>query len=237
MQQSRSATFAALAVIAVLAITARGDGAAHRAEWPTHGIDAHELVWDAMNEHGLIVANGGVPTQPETGRVKRHLERMDSSLVRLDARDGTLSGQWRLEDPRLSLRHMAWNAEARALGIALQAEHDDEQAKARAPVLARFDGHSLGPVSAPVPLAGYGGDIAALGNTFAVSCPRAQGVALYGAGGAWDRFLPLAEACALASASAVLWAGGHPAALTWAHDTWATRSAPDVRLDNHWIAL
>jgi hypothetical protein len=209
-----------------------------RAEWPTHGIDAHELVWDAMNDRCLIIANGGVPTQPETGRVKRNLERMDSSLVRLDVRDGKLLGQWRLDDPRLSLRHMAWYRDARVLGIALQAEHDDAAAKTRSPVLARFDGHSLRTVSAPVPLAGYGGDIAALEHTFAVSCPRAQGIALYGTDGAWHGFLPLAEACALAAASAAaLWAGGHPAALTWSHDKWATRPAPDVRLDNHWIAI
>ena len=64
------------------------------AEWPTHGIDAHELVWDGAG--ALIVANGGVPTAPETGRVKRDLDRMDSSLVRLDAHTGRLLGQWRV---------------------------------------------------------------------------------------------------------------------------------------------
>ena len=80
------------------------------AEWPTHGIDAHELIWDLHSPGGptLLVANGGVPTAPETGRSKRDLHRMDSSLVRLDATTGRLMGQWRLQDPRLSLRHLAW---------------------------------------------------------------------------------------------------------------------------------
>ncbi|WP_036236917.1 DUF1513 domain-containing protein, partial [Methylibium sp. T29-B] len=106
-------------------------------EWPTHGIDAHELLLDDDDTGGhdapsLWVANGGVPTRPETGRQKLNLDRMDSSLVRLDARSGALRGQWRLDDRRLSLRHMAWRdtpaagaRTQRVLGIALQAEHDD----------------------------------------------------------------------------------------------------------------
>ena len=38
------------------------------AEWPTHGIDAHELIWDLHSPGGptLLVANGGVPTAPES---------------------------------------------------------------------------------------------------------------------------------------------------------------------------
>lgn len=210
-----------------------------RDEWPTHGIDAHELIWDVAGENHLIVANGGVPTRPETGRVKRDLERMDSSLVRLDARDGALAGQWRLADPRLSLRHLAWDRDAAALGIALQAEHDDPDAKACAPVLAMFDGESLRAAApAPVPLAGYGGDIAALASMFAVSCPRAQGVAVHAADGAWRGLIPLAEACALACTSAEMWAGGRNAARSWsAERVPSMRPVPDIRLDNHWIVI
>jgi hypothetical protein len=51
-------------------------------------------------------------------------------------------------------------------------------------------------------LAGYGGDIAPAGGGFAVSCPRANGVALWRADGQWMGFLPLQEACALAAALA-----------------------------------
>jgi hypothetical protein len=217
------------------------------AEWPTHGIDAHELIWDIIGKNRLIVANGGVPTRPETGRVKRDLARMDSSLVRLDTGTGELLGQWRLDDRRLSLRHMAWNCEAveSVLGIALQAEHDDPAAKASAPVLALFDGHSLRTAPAPIPLAGYGGDIASLGRSFAVSCPRAQGVALHSVDGAWRRLIPLEEACALVATPAEIWAGGCHAALTLSGEEApgsaigrsAAHPVPDIRLDNHWIAI
>jgi len=113
-------------------------------------------------------------------------------------------------DRRLSLRHLAWNG-AR-LGIALQAEHDAAEAKAAAPVLAVFDGEHLKPVAAPQALAGYGGDIVATrapaGDGFAVSCPRAQGIAIFTADGTWQGLIPFAEACALAAAADQVWVGG-----------------------------
>jgi hypothetical protein len=142
------------------------------AEWPTSGIDPHQLLAEA--DGTLLLANGGIPTRPETGRMKLDLDRMDPSLVRLDPRDGRLLGQWRLDDARLSIRHLARHSNG-TVGIALQAEHDDAAARTRAPVLALFDGQALHPIAAPLPLAGYGGDIAATADGFAVSVPRASG--------------------------------------------------------------
>ena len=206
-----------------------------RAEWPSGGLDPHMLVLDATRPGALIVANGGVPTRPETGRRKVDLHRMDSSLVRLDARTGALLGQWRLADPRLSLRHLAWNGHR--LGIALQAEHDDPATKAAAPVLAVFDGASLRAVPAAAPLAGYGGSIATLGDGFAISCPRSQGVAVYGADG-FREWVALAEACPLAASGDRLWAGGRDTALEQAVTAGRAgrhRIPAELRLDNHWI--
>jgi uncharacterized protein len=211
------------------------------AEWPTRGIDPHQLVWDAGGN--ILVANGGVSTRPKSGRVKVELATMDSSLVRLDAVTGERLGQWRLDDPRLSLRHLAWDACGDLLGIALQAEHDDPEARADAPVLALFDGDMLRPVAAPRSLAGYGGDVASVGNVLAVSCPRAEGIALYGIDGPWQGFIPFPEACALVSAGGELWVGGRHGAL--ACDVMQAaldvvpeaRFLPDIRLDNHWIEL
>ncbi|MFT3721495.1 DUF1513 domain-containing protein [Pseudorhodoferax sp.] len=201
-----------------------------QAEWPTHGMDPHELLLAA--DGSLVVANGGIPTLPETGRLKIGLERMDASLVRLDTRDGTLQGQWRLADQRLSLRHIAWGPRG-LLGIALQAEHADAAARQAAPLLALFDGRTLRTADAPRPLAGYGGDIAWTGAGFAVSCPRVDGFARYGADGRWQGFTPLAEACALAGGDGGLWAGGQGGALHGA-DSLAVRG---LRLDNHWLRL
>ena len=237
-------------------------------EWPTHGIDAHELLWDDSDDDGttagagpsLWVANGGVPTRPETGRQKRDLDRMDSSLVRLDARSGELRGQWRLDDRRLSLRHMAWRdapvagAHARrVLGIAMQAEHDDPAAKQAAPVLALFDGERLrtfdgapagasdtAGLASPSSLAGYGGDIAATADGWAVSCPRVNGVALYAPDGRARGVVPLPNACALAVVDGVCWAAGQTEAMALHSAAGRDRRRLErtaLRLDNHWVGL
>ncbi|MEW5787173.1 MAG: DUF1513 domain-containing protein [Pseudomonadota bacterium] len=200
-----------------------------QAEWPTHGIDPHQLLTDAQGR--LWVANGGVPTRPETGRAKVDLPAMDASLACLAGRDGSLLGQWRLADRRLSLRHLAWNGGR--LGIALQSEHDDPARRAAAPVLAVFDGRDLLTAGGP-PLAGYGGDVARLGDGFAVSCPRAQGVACFGPAGEWRGLWPLPEACALSQEGPEPWAGGRDAVLAGAT---ALALPPGLRLDNHWLRL
>ena len=221
------------------------------AAWPTHGIDAHELVWDMHHMSSgvptLVVANGGVPTAPETGRTKRALHTMDSSLVRLDARTGRLLGQWRLQaDPRLSLRHLAWSPDGRTLGIALQAEHDDATHKNNAPVLALFDGTTLRTVPTPEAMAphlqGYGGSMAATPAGWAVSCPRAQGIALFSLQGTWQGLVPLPEACPLTELGGALWAGGLDGSLQnaqaptpLAHPHGA--GLQGARLDNHWVAM
>jgi uncharacterized protein len=210
------------------------------AEWPTHGIDPHQLVWDTHHAGKLIIANGGVTTRLETGRTKVDLNRMDSSLVCIDVKTGEMLGQWRLDDRRLSLRHLAWNGGL--LGVALQAEHDSVEAKSAAPLLALFDGERLRTGAMPTPFAagnGYGGDVAALGEGFAVSCPRAHGIALFNASGDWQGLLPLVDACALVSSPGQFWAGGRVQALDLSINvTVATkRPLPDIRLDNHWITL
>jgi hypothetical protein len=216
-------------------------------EWPTHGMDPHALVWDAHAAQGerLVVANGGLETRPETGRLKINRDRMDSSLVRLDARTGALAGQWRVDDRRLSLRHLAWHGHGpkAMLGIAMQAEHEDAERRAAAPVLALFDGEHLAVAGMARPLAGYGGDIAATPQGFAVSCPRVHGVARWNARGQALSFVALAEACALSAGERgladELWVGGHPAAVHLQGDSTIVPCPlhADLRLDNHWVRL
>ena len=205
------------------------------AEWPTHGIDPHQFILDA--DGSLLVANGGVPSRPETGRAKVDLGRMDPSLVRLSTDNGALLGQWRLPDPRLSIRHLVRDGTGR-VGIALQAEHADAQAKAAAPVLALFDGTALRTADTPQALAGYGGDIAAGATGFMVSVPRAGGVARWTRDGQWIGYTPLAEACSLATVGGEVWAGGRSQVAECGEGAEPQRrSIASMRLDNHWVAL
>ncbi len=163
-------------------------------EWPTGGTDPHQLL--AVGET-LYVANGGVPTRPETGRARQSLAGMDSSLVALDGRSGRRLGVWRLEDPRLSLRHLAWHGPSGLLGIALQAEHDDPAERAAAPVLACFDGRQLRVPAAPPGAGGYAGDIAATPEGFCLGATRAGALLGWSVQRGWSAPVPLAEACAV----------------------------------------
>jgi uncharacterized protein len=203
-------------------------------DWPSHGIDAHQLMIDA--DGSLLVANGGVPTAAETGRVKLRRDSMDPSLARLSMQSGHLLGQWRLDDRRLSIRHLARHAGG-TIGIALQAEHDDAADRDAAPLLALFDGRTLRCVPQPQALAGYAGDIAATAGGFALAATRAGGIARWAADGRWQALTPLAEACPLAMNDDELWAGGRTAVLQGAESAVpAAHTVAALRLDNHWIA-
>lgn len=131
------------------------------AQWRTHGIEPHEARWDAGGH--LIVANGGIRRAP--GDKKREIDRMDSSLVRIDIASGELLGQWRVPDRRLSLRHLAAASSAAPngkplVGVAMQAEHDDPAKRTAAPILAVWDGERLS-IPSHMPVGnGYCSDIA-----------------------------------------------------------------------------
>lgn len=198
------------------------------AEWPCGGVDGHQALADGP-EH-LLLALGGVPSQAETGRARRGMARMDSSLLRLDLRTGRPAGRWRLADTRLSLRHLARHPHG-TVGVALQAEHDDDAQRQGAPLLACFDGQTLRVAEQPRSLAGYAGDIAADAAGFVLSAPRAGGLARWSHQGQWRGWQPLEDACALSAG----WAAGRVGAQTATGELVPWRS-PGHRLDNHWLS-
>lgn len=94
-------------------------------EFDTHGIGPHELLLmpDGVT---LAVANGGIRTLPETGRVKLNRGRIETSLVYLDVRSGRLLGKYVVPSTQQSLRHLALGKNGR-LAAALQFEGDKTQ--------------------------------------------------------------------------------------------------------------
>ncbi len=71
------------------------------ATFPAHGIEPHELIW-AEPDRSLAIGNGGI-------RDKLAMEaEIESSLVLLDARDGTLIAKHVLDEDliSLSIRHL-----------------------------------------------------------------------------------------------------------------------------------
>lgn len=217
------------------------------AEWDAHGIDPHQLLLDGRGH--LLIANGGVPRTPADKKTDLH--RMDSSLVRLDAASGRLLGQWRLADPRLSLRHLAWNRppheEGALLGIAMQAEHDTPERRAAAPILALFDGNTLVVPTQGDDGGGYAGDIAcAHHGGFALSSNQAGLVQLWHPG-IPEKMTPIVkmqEAYALSDWHGPERGGGVLVATARGIGRWHPTAAPamlpwprPMALDNHWVLI
>ena len=153
--------------------------------------------------------------------------------------------------PHLSIRHLAWDPVSNTLGIALQAEHPDQAAHQAAPVLAVWDGRTLRAAEGQPALAGYGGDICALPRGgFAVSCPRVNQLALFGAQGQWHTAIEHVEAYALASDREQWWLASSRGQVGLLHGgtdgtdgAEPSRSrAPDrdtlaVQIENHWVLM
>lgn len=216
-------------------------------EWASGGIEPHQALLDDAGN--LVVANGGVPRT--LADKKFDLQRMDSSLVRLDGRDGHLLGQWKLDDARLSQRHIAWNrapADGKTyLGIAMQAEHDDPARRAAAPNLAVFDGDRLFTPTRVNDGHGYAGDItAAYTGGFVLSSNKA-GVAQLWHPGEPDKLTAIVE---LRDAYAVTdWPGPRPGGGVLVSTgaglvRWHPAAKPaflawpkPMALDNHWVLM
>ena len=222
-----------------------------QAEWDSGGIDPHQPVLDAQGH--LLVANGGVLRN--LADAKYDLQRMESALVRIDTRTGRIAQRWGLDDPRLSMRHIAWSTSAaadasdapRRLGVAMQAEHEDPARRAAAPILAVLEGEQLSVPSRVNDGHGYAGDItAAYNGGFAVSSNKA------GLAQLWHPSMPdqltaivqLQEAYALTA-----WAGPQPGGgvlvatapglVRW-HPSAKPAFVPwpePMALDNHWVLM
>lgn len=219
--------------------------------WPSGGLDPHQHV--LLPNGDLVVANGGIPRDAKGNKI--NLPAMDPSLAVLSQRDGSLQGQWRLNDRRLSLRHMAWgtaparpaDGQKRLLGIGLQAEHEDLATRRAAPALAVWDGQTLSVPTRSDLAGGYAGDIAAgPAGGFVVSGQRVGRHALWHPDEPADllALAELTEPCAMAAWSPGGVAGGVLMGAGLAVARWHPQHAamvlpvpPGMVLDNHWIVL
>lgn len=77
-------------------------------EFDAHGIGTHDMI---VSDDGatIVIANGGIETHPDFGRTKLNLDRMEPSLVLLDAKNGALIQKHALPPSlrQLSTRHVA----------------------------------------------------------------------------------------------------------------------------------
>ncbi|WP_394788115.1 DUF1513 domain-containing protein [Rhodoferax sp.] len=214
-------------------------------EFSSGGLDPHAVMVEP--DGSLLVANGGLLNLPETGRVKLNRAQMDSSLARLDPTTGEQRQAWRVNDPFLSLRHLARAADD-TIAVAMQAEHADAAARRTAPLLALLDKSGLRTVALPDALAlgGYAGDVAYVpgrnaqtADRFVISATRAGQLAWWSAQGDTPQQLALPEAGALAVHGADWLASGAQGCVRGEMEDHALeQQLRNVRWDNHgkWLA-
>lgn len=198
--------------------------------WPTHGHDPHEMLvlpngGLGIAEPFLLVANGGIQTHADMGRTQLNLNQMDSSLVALKPTTGELLKQWVLDDPQLSLRHMALHTDG-VVGIAMQAHHGSVSRKNEAPVLALLSEQGLRTAPESAGMKGYAGDIVATPQGFVISCTKSNAALHVSVSGQSLEKFAASSACALAAKADRVWLGHLPAS-----------SAAKLELDNHWLLI
>jgi hypothetical protein len=205
-------------------------------EFASHGIGPHALCTLASGD--LLVANGGILNLPESGRRKLNIGRMAPNLCLLDAASGAVRDLHMLDDPFLSLRHLAVAPDG-TVAVAMQAEHANMQDRARAPALALLRDGVLRTVAwdngqAPPAWDGYAGDVCCAQGRFWISAPHAGWLASWSLRGDSQRVVPLRGVGALAAMGGQVIAGGETQALLVGPDsTAAARYRLPAAWDNH----
>ena len=92
----------------VIGVYDAANGYARVSEYRSGGLDPHEIRLLPDGET-LVVANGGILTDPDAPGIKLNVDDMDSSLAYIGLRDGRIRHVARLPDElsQLSLRHLA----------------------------------------------------------------------------------------------------------------------------------
>lgn len=92
----------------VIGVYDAANGYERVAEYRSGGLDPHEIRLLPDGET-LVVANGGILTDPDAPGIKLNIDDMDSSLAYIGLRDGRLRHLAKLPDElfQLSLRHLA----------------------------------------------------------------------------------------------------------------------------------
>lgn len=210
------------------------------AEYRSHGIGPHELILLADGAT-LAVANGGIRTLPETGRVKLNRGRIDSSLVYLDTGNGRLVARYPVPSAQLSLRHLALAPNGR-IAAALQFEGDRNQPGL--PLMMFHRGEpSLqfadAPHSAWDRMRHYAASVAydPASMCFALTCPRGDTLGCWTAEGDYAGHIHVPKVSGIAFSGSQGFATnelGEVYRLDVAHLGAALHARlPDVRWDNH----
>lgn len=84
-------------------------------QFDSGGIGPHEAL-PMPDGKTMVVANGGILTHPDTPRKKLNLDTMAPNLSYIDIRSGKILAQYQLDNPKLSIRHLAISKTGKVIG-------------------------------------------------------------------------------------------------------------------------
>ena len=84
-------------------------------QFDSGGIGPHEAL-PMPDGKTMVVANGGILTHPDTPRKKLNLDTMAPNLSYIDIRSGKILAQYQLDNPKLSIRHLAVSKAGKVIG-------------------------------------------------------------------------------------------------------------------------
>lgn len=151
--------------------------------FPSYGIGPHEIKIHP-DKTTLVVANGGILTHPDSGRVKLNLKTMSPSLCYISLNTGELLEQRKLPENlhQLSIRHIDINSSG-VTAIAMQYQGDVSD---NVPLIAIHErGKAIKTLWAPEyvnrKMKNYCGSICfnQSGSIFAVTSPRGNTITLW----------------------------------------------------------
>ncbi|MEM8773590.1 MAG: DUF1513 domain-containing protein [Pseudomonadota bacterium] len=207
--------------------------------FPSSGIGPHELRIMPDGET-LVVANGGIETHPETGRMKLNIPEMRPNLTYI-ALDGRILEQD--EPPRewhkASIRHLSVRADE-LVGVACQWEGNLAETP---PLLATHKrGEALrfhaGEDKLEQKMQGYAGSIAFSGNgaELAITGPRGGLVAEFSTQGQLLRTQSAVDVCGVApSGPGLLFTTGTGSIFRTSGETKSMLQNHDMQWDNHLV--
>ena len=218
------------------------DGYRRIGSFASGGIGPHDMLLHDSAD-GLVIANGGIQTHPDSGREKLNLDSMQPNLTYLDF-NGKVVDQMQLPGDlrQNSIRHLTMHNNG-TVGFAMQWQGEPG---ADVPIVGL---HS--PSSPPRLLAeddprvrnlnGYGGSIqfSMDGSTVAVTSPRGGVVQVMDtASGLLQHEHHLADVCGLAAnGTGFIASTGTGQLVALNNDTITVISKSDLRWDNHLIRL
>lgn len=207
-------------------------------EFASGGVGPHDIKRMPSGQT-FVIANGGIETHPDTGRVKLNIPTMQPNLCHVDAQ-GNVLDQIELPTPmrKNSIRHLAVGPNG-TVAFAMQWQGDQSN---HPPLLGLTQfGSETGPVfarnGASEGLQGYLGSIAIRGDRIAVTSPRTGVLRLFETEGLTLKSeIRMRDVCGVAaSAKGFLASTGE--GLIMAPNGATIRKQHNIRWDNHLIAI